>query len=316
MECLWNNLTTNLNSPLVLSWATFLVAVVALVVSYVALSQKRGSKVRCWVGIASFVEAEGYYIKEVIVENLKDKSIAIFDMYLQVGENVFIDLLNKNRVPTKPSESPDIIPPFELKIYSFYPPAFYECGLDVVENMEELLSQKKHKIVLSTNNGKVVARPKLTGWTPYGNYFSNYGTYIIQPCRLTYKGTSYKDRCFGAGVLYLAIITSNTGEEAQYPIYKKADIKVQFFSEVQFTEKCLANTEAIASFLQEQKEAGKISYDKLEIIDWQDIIMKRKYEFAKQEKVVVLNWIQYHIVAKIETLYIKFKEFIQRHKNS
>lgn len=305
--CVYNWIADNLID--ILQVAAFLVAVVALVVSWVALSQKKGCKIRCGIGLATSIESEGYYVKEVIVENLKDKSIAIYDMYLRIGVNTYIDLFNRPHHPGRPAITPDIIPPFEIKVYSFYPPVYYDCHNIKITNIDNLITRKDAKIVLSTNTGKVIADTNMKLWFPMSDFWGNHRTLLVRPQRLSYKGDTYKDRSYGRGVLYLAVITTKDCKEHEYPIYKDPSNKVGYFYKVKFNKECLANKDKVYQFLEEQKSVGNIDYEKLEIIDWSEEVKTLESSIHGEDEIQTSNWFQYRIIGKIETLYHNLKEF-------
>ena len=91
------------------------ISLVALIISIIALIYtvrtyllKAGSNVRGSFGMcSSSVSSEDQYVTIITLENLKDRAIVIFKIYLKIGHNYFLEIENFNGEPL-------ILKPFEL----------------------------------------------------------------------------------------------------------------------------------------------------------------------------------------------------------
>ena len=130
------------------SLASMVTALVALIVSIIALVYtakayllKSGAYIRGLYSICSSISCDDKYIHHMNLENLKDRAVVIFKIYLQVGHNYFIEIDDFE-------DNPLILRPFEIFYKEYDPIDLYSVGMGRIL-LNDLLDDKsaKQKIV-------------------------------------------------------------------------------------------------------------------------------------------------------------------------
>lgn len=292
----------------IISLTALLVSFVAAVYTIKTFWLKTGCKIRYWLSYRKTFESEDLYVRELVIENMKDKAITVYNIYIRFGHNIYIDLLSHPK-DIESTISPIIIPPYEIKVFTFYPQVLYTTQTNErVLNIGDMFAHiNDAKIILSTNYGRITAKKSLKGWNPYNNYWNNYYTTIVTPQRLCYDGITYKDVAYGTHIQYLAIITLRDNTKIKCPIYRIEDPKVNFFAKIDFSEESLKDQESLYDFLEEQKRKNLIDYNSIEIIDMRSTVDTLLNTYKKETNVRSLNWFQYKIYGPIITIYIEWK---------
>lgn len=304
-----------------ISCISLFVSVIVLLFTYKTYILKYGHKVRGWTGISYSITSSSNYFHTLILENLKDKDLIVFDIFVRFGHNIYLDMLDKDNL----NESYfHIIPALSTKEFRFGPAIEYTSGTDLV-NLSQLFANEKisKKIILSTNQGKVVVSPFKKGWSPISDYFNNYGTVIINPIRYYSDNSIYgrkgKEKeqtnpaidysTYGNQTLYLVIIKRKHFGLVTYPIWK--DAKVQYFSDIDFTEESLENKDSLKKFLLKAKANNKIDFETIDtIVDFQSYVNSIRKKYSTSPILLEAeNWYTYHITDKIQTYWYKLKEY-------
>lgn len=198
---------------LFISFAALIVAVVAAIFTIKTFYLKKGCKVAVQMSncLISSDNIEPY-VSQIILENRKDKEVTVYNIYVQYGEAIYLDLLHQN-----PNNSinrlikPILLPPFSVKIINLGPPIAYKDGMLRVENVYELFKCKKVEIVLSTNYGKVIAE-NVDIWEPPFRKQDN--VKIIYPIRQHYGGSNtYESPSIFTNTKFLVTITYPSGKK-------------------------------------------------------------------------------------------------------
>jgi len=241
---------------LIVSLVALVVAVIALVYAIRTYWLKAGERVRFTYSLSSSVYSEDKYIGSITLENLKDKALVIFEIYLKIGNSYFLEL-------KKFEESPLIIKPFEVYQKHFDPIIFYSVNTKRVK-LDHLLDDRKVKkqVVLSTTYGKHKARANITHWSPLKEYFENAFSAIIQPRWLIHKGTAY-----GSNVRFLLDITKKDGSDEVVPIYPD-DYRWNRLRNLTLTKEVLESKISLNAFICEKLEDGTINWKSFEIIEF------------------------------------------------
>lgn len=309
---------------ILVSSISLIVSTIVLLITYKTYILKYGHKVRGWIGISSSITSSYSYFHTLVLENLKDKDLVIFDIYVRFGHNIYLDMLDKDDL----NESYfHIIPALSAKEFRFGPAIEYISGTELVNSSQLFANNKANKtIVLSTNQGKVVVRPFKKGWSPISDYFKNYGTVIINPIRYYSDDSIYgrkgkeKERVnpaidygtYGNQTLFLVVLKRKHFGLVTYPIWRTS--KVQYFSNINFTEESLGSKESLKKLLLKEKSNKKIDFESIDtIIDFQSYVsdVRKKYTSAPIQ-FEAESWFTYHIVDKIQTYWYKFKEHYKR----
>jgi hypothetical protein len=124
--------------------------VIALSVSLTALFfivqnywRKSGTYVRGQFCVTSSAYAEEEYVSSITIENVKDRPVIIFKIYLLIGRNYYL-LLNDF------DHEPKILKPYETYTDHYSPVDFYSVNMNRIKLTEMLGSNKvKSRIVLT-----------------------------------------------------------------------------------------------------------------------------------------------------------------------
>lgn len=251
------------------SWVTaqsepaFFVSLVALIVAVIALSYtirsyrlKAGDKVRFSYSLQADVEEEDKYIRSITIENLKDKALVIFEIYLKIGNGLYLELEIFENAPL-------IIGPFEVYQKEFDPVIFYSSNMKRVK-LDHLFENEKIKpyVVLSTTNGEYRVKAYIRRWSPLGEYFGNAYAGIIQPRRLMHRG-----RAYGSQVRFLLDIEIHDGSRECIPIYSE-DYPRQPLRNLTLTKDSIETKDSFDAFIREKLSDGTINWKSYQIIEF------------------------------------------------
>lgn len=277
---------------------TLVISVVALVISIIALHYtinsfllKKGHRIRCDISTYSTIECDDKYISSITLENTKDRSTVIFSIYLKLGRNNFLLLEDFEHKPL-------ILKPFEVYYKEFEPILFYSANMSQVK-LDKLLNNDKvtHRIILSTTDGRYTVKASTKKWSPMSQFFKNFFTAIINPVRLSYNGKAY-----GSNVKYL-VEFKKRGDENYVIVLHEGDDKLKKFQNLQFTKDSLQSKEKLKSFLLNQKSKKVISFDEIDVIDFQEKINKATANYRKEKvELEAYSFFRYYIVGRVITI--------------
>lgn len=254
-------------------WYTAVALGVGLIALFVATKnyrRKSGIQIRGGFTSTSSISCEDQYISSIVLENLKDRAVTIFAIYLRIGPSNYVEL-------EAFEESPLILKAFETYQKEYGPVEFYEFnGRKLAFN--ELLKNDdvKKRIVLSTGDGRYVVPAFLKRWDPISDYFRNHMTVIARPIRTTYKGEA-----IGGNVRFAVEITSQEGREHLVLIHP-SDYNVWRFTNFVLTKEALKTKEELEKYLNEQRATGKLVCSKFVIHDMEK--WRNEKEFSRKPK--------------------------------
>lgn len=288
------------------------VSCIVLIYTYRTWRLKRGQSVRASLGISA---TNKHYVSNLIIENLKDRDLVIFGIYLKFGSNVYIDLLD---IDTHFDSYHHIIPSLSTRIFELGPVLYYtEHSFEV--DIEKLLQDwTAGTIILQTNIGKVKAKKIKSGWHPISQYFRNYGTHYIKAHRLYTREavpsthhqsenfidySSYDDR-----VRY--VVTIKFVGEKTYDFEVPSSKNYIPFQKLNFTSEILSSVDTLRQYLIESRENNLIEFeDIVQIVNIAEIIQSNKDRFDLTPSgytIQIMNKFQYHVIWKIKTLLYNF----------
>src|SRR6266496_1353784 len=156
----------------------------------------------------SSVSCEDKYVGSVTIQNLKDRAVVLFKIFMQVGHTYYIELEDCTNHPVT-------LEPFGILHREYDPIDHYSSGTHRV-HLNELLDAKgvRQRLVLATSEGRYVIRHWIPRWDPVHLFFKNHYTGIIRPQRSTYKGKAY-----GSNAKYVVHVKLLDGKEEVIPIY-------------------------------------------------------------------------------------------------
>ena len=289
-------------TSLAVSIVAMIISVIALVYTAKTYLLKSGANIRGSYGFCSASQAcEDQYITSITLENLKDRAVVVFKVYLRLGHNYFVEIEDFE-------DKPLILKPFEAYKKEYDPIDFYGINLDRID-INRLFSNKKVKktIVLSTSDGKYVISSRIEFWDPVIDFFRNHMTAVIRPVRSIYKGKSY-----GINAKYIVEFKMDKGKEEVVPIYPR-DYEIKKFKRFRLTKESLASKEALEEYLNNQ--VGEALLDCKDIVV-HDIETWRNEAYERDYKTVIearyYNWFVYHVGGPIMT---RISNYQLRRKN-
>src|SRR5882724_6887131 len=249
---------------------TIAISLIALFLTARNFLRKAGVYVRGVFSTASSRQCDDQYVAEVILENLKDRAVTIFAIYLKLGRHCYLELENLE-------DKPLILKAFETYQKQFGPIEFYSVSMRRVDLNALFANHKiKKRVVLSTSDGKYTVPSNMRRWSPVYNYFRNYMTIVARPIR-----TSLKGRDLGGNVKFVIEFIPENGEEEIVLIHPR-DYELRMFRNFSLTQESLSSKEALEQFLQKKKEEGKLQSAKIVVHDLQEW-REKKHDSYKME---------------------------------
>lgn len=293
------------------------VSIWALRTAIKSLNLKCGNKIIGYYNICSDTDSSTPYIYEILLQNLKDKEVAIQNIYIRFGKNIYLDMLCKDVYDSYVN----IIPPFGTLLLRFGPAYRYVNGHDTVDIRHLITQRNKGQIILSTYRGKVKVGRIKKGWSPTGDYFKNYGTQHIEPLKFytqesVYGNGKLKNKAidyssYGDQVKYIVRLQEGD-KKIEYKIFAHNQHQVNKFKNLKFTESNLKTDESLRAFLLNERKDGRIAFDDIiEIINFGDFIEEDRKEAMQYGKPYIPkeeNWFEYYVQDKFITVGHNIKE--------
>lgn len=128
------------------------------------------------------------YIKELRLENRKDKAITIYFVFLKIGNNIYLELQNHE-------DNPLILKAFESYQSKLDLIAGYTSNATFVNISRAFLDDSISKeIVLATGSGKFHIRKKIKHWHAREAFFQKPEVSLITPFVVAHRGTIVGNR--------------------------------------------------------------------------------------------------------------------------
>ena len=257
---------------------------------------KSGIDIRGTFGVASSIYSQDAYVHSVTLENMKDRAVIIFKVFLELGYGYYIELESRE-------DDPLILGPFGAFKASYDPIDMYSVNMRRIR-LDEMLQDRKvrRRLVVSTSHGRYNVRRSLQRWDPLADFFDNHLTAVIRPLRSTYRGKAY-----GSGTKYIVRVVMDGGKEEVIPIHPR-DHEGRRFKRFRLTKEALASRDALESFLIERAVAGDLPCSDLEVLDleeWRSRLYDR--DITETIEAVPRGWFIYRIVGRVITIYDNWK---------
>lgn len=271
-----------------------LVPFIGLIALYFAVRnyrRKSGIHVRGQLIISSTIIAEDKYISSITLENLKDRSVIIFKIFIRVGRNYYIEIDDFEG-------EPKILKSYESFTCNYEPVDFYYLNMRRIK-MNKLLDYRNSKIriVLSTSHGKYVVKKFIKQWDPMFDFFRNHLTACISPMYPTEKVGHY-----GSEFKYLVKIDSKDGRTNKIPVYAD-DINYPKFKNFALTLEAISSRENLEAYLSEQATNGNLECNKIEVIDAEKL-RERNYGHTYEQTLEAehISWFTYNVLGRLLTI--------------
>lgn len=268
----------------------FFVSVIALFVATKNYRRKTGMFVRGIFSVTSDIDCEDEYVSEIILENLKDRAVTIFNIYLKIGHSYYLEVENFENSPLL------------LKAYETYKNRYGPIELYGINNnkikIDNLLNNRSisKKIVLSTSDGKYVISNQILRWSPIGDFFQNHYTAVIHTSRMVYK-----EKHVGSNIKFVIELVLENGIE-QIITIRPRDYQLKMFNNFQLTRDSLESVESLKLFLQEKIDEGKLICSSFNVHDVQEWKNRRmSFYTGKTIEAEYIGFFKYHILGRLAT---------------
>ena len=228
------------------------------------------------------------------MENLKDRPVSVYKIYLEVGHGLHIEVEDF-------TESPLSLEAYSVYQQKYDPIEFYSHGFSRVTGF---LDDKKtrHRIVLTTSQGRYYPKrgTKTFDDPLLDTILRNYTTGVVHPERLPYKGHSY-----GSEAKFIITLNNADGREEVIPIYPR-DYQIRKFRNFALTREAIESQQALEEFLQEQLACGKLSCLSIDVVD---LDTHREDVFKEYHEIMTLSpqgWFSNKVLGRALTLWEKF----------
>lgn len=288
--------------PPPLTLLPILISLVALWVAVKNYYRKNGIELRGSFQITSSRSCEDRYVSNILIENIKDRSTTIFDIYLKVGHSIYIHLVEFD-------ENPLILKPYETYQKQFGPIEFYGFNLRKVDINDLLANHKlKKRLVLSTSDGKYAVPRRIGSWNPVVEFFSNHLTGILQPVP-----SRYKDTDLGSNIKYVVEVTDQLDKVQIVPVGRN-DHDIGVFRNFRLTKESLASKAELELFLLDRQIDGKLNVKDFSVYDidmWRE--QHHRDYLEKAVKIDSDSFVRYHLIGRWFT-YRQNREMRQKNK--
>ena len=297
-------------------YVNIILTIIVLIYTFRTWNLKRGQSVRasCQISIT-----DKPFISSVIIENLKDRDLVIYGIYLKFASNVYLDLLDIDFSQDKYNH---IIPALSSRIFELGQPLFYTKGIVLVD-MEDIIKNNSYSIILRTSEGKITAKNIKNGWHPR----SLTGTYYIRPSRYYtknavpnthYQSEQYIDyTSFDNSIQYVATIKISDDLTYDFEIPPRRNYIP--FQKLRFTAETLQSSDTLYQYLLKSRSEQLIQFEqiiKIENIKQKiDGYKKGLIDEPKYSKVIALDnfqFLRYKFSFRLKTLCSKIKKLTHR----
>jgi len=232
---------TTINTPQLI--ATVILGAIGINLAWKNYRRKSGLDLRAAFTTASSVECNDRFVSSVTVENLKDRTLTIYAIYIQLSVNYYVLLKDFKNMPYS-------LKPYESLHLEFGPIQFYSINTNAIDLNPLFADDKvKKRIVLSTSDGKYIIRSPIRKWDPIQDFFKNYGTAIIRP-----RVLKYKDHFIGGNIRYFVDFTNQKGNSEVITLLNDDYSK---FKKFRLTKESLESVATLENYLNERKKGWR-----------------------------------------------------------
>ena len=280
----------------ILSALTLSAALIGLIYAYRSDSRKSGTEITGTFSWVSSFDTEDVYIGTVTLQNMKDRAVIIYSIYLEIGHGHFLEIEDC-------VDDPLVLEPFGVCHKSYGPVDFYASNLNRVRLNNVLEDRKtRRRIILSTSSGRYTVDENIRQWTPIAVGFRNQFTGWFRAYRSTYEGKIY-----GSRIRFRVRLTTTGGKERTVAIHSSAD-RYNVFADFKLTAEALKSKESLEEFLWERAVSGELPCSDLEVVDWESHRNAFRKELRPQVfDVEAQTWFTYYVLGWLWTRWKDFK---------
>ncbi|MCF5189604.1 hypothetical protein [Pseudomonas simiae] len=288
------NLLISISSLLI---ATLSLAIALIVLFYAAYQfiLKRGAGFYGAFSVSSSVWSNQRYVGEVILENTKDKAAAVSAIYLRIGRNIYLELINY-------SDSPKIIAPFETIKISFREGVSGYISSTFKVDLDTLLAGRSPRktLIIATPQGISKVKSYKTLWNVYIESLKNHLIVPVHPVRKYHNEKYYSD-----ALQYIITSTDINGQIEEHRLYRGCTYAINGISVI--TDK-FSNIDDLNEFLTTQRTFSHVFKAERAGYSYND------YESYTEIKIKHYGFFGTHILGTIFTKLRRFS-FHRKSKN-
>ena len=157
---------------------SLLVAILGVWFAVAQYRLKRSTQINGSVFFSQSAFFNDSYPHQIVLQNLKDKSEAIFGIHIRLSSNIYITMEDLE-------DSPIVIQPFETLVRNYKALSFYGGNCHKVDINQAIQEGGGGVVVLTTNKGKYVTKQRKHYWSPILDSLNNAAISALQPERIT-----------------------------------------------------------------------------------------------------------------------------------
>lgn len=303
----------SIQSPELIAWlqalSTFF-AFIALILSVIAVyftvitfRMKKGFYVR---GICSWssgsVATNDPYVHEVVIENLKDRAIVIFGIYLKLGHGLTLTIERFDNEPL-------VIRPFEVYKKKYDPVDGYSFNMKRVRISDIIDYKENYSLILSTTDGLIKAKKPPAIKNPTYDWFKNHLAITLETDRTNVNGKSY-----GGATKYVVEVYEGSEIVERIALYGD-DHKYAWFRDIGGKLEDLDSESSVKNLFESVlKDKGFENRRRVEVIDYAMVLHKRYEGYILDPTVLKKrSWIIVHGLGRLLTA-IKTRKMIRENR--
>ena len=289
-------------SSMASSWPG-IVALVAALISAFALGfafksdrRKTGTDIRCTFSVTHRRVSHEAWVTNLSLRNGKDRSIAIYQIYLESGHGFFVEVEDL-------ASSPVILEPYGAWYREYEPVDAYVGNLcrwtEIFESWP-----RRQRILLITSEGRHIAKlPKPTFDPALYGHLKNHATVLVKPQRLKIDGQYY-----GTKARYLCAITNGAGQRREFPMY--GDPLTNYVeNQLIVNDDILSTVDNVRAFLQSELRAGRLPGVMVEVFDLAPQVEAMNESYMDSAPFTPLGWFEYRVVNRLITMLSRRKRY-------
>ena len=276
--------------------ASFAIAVLALVYTVRGDQRKTGMDIHYSFSVASSIWSKEKWVAEVRLENMKDRSVTIYKIYLEVGHGLYVEVEDF-------TENPMTLGPYSVYQKEYDPIEFYSEGMSLITGVLDNENVRR-RIVLTTSQGRHNPKPgiKAEDDPMVDSILKNYWTGVVRPVRWSFKG-----RCYGSEAKYIVTFEGNGGKEETVPIYPD-DYRIKKFRDFGLTKASLQSKNALERLIQTEMTAGTLSCNAFEVFDLAPVRSRMLKDYSTSITVDLQGWFSHNVLGKCLTVWERWAQ--------
>lgn len=299
--------TLTLISILISVIGALLSLLVAILGVWFAVAQYRLKRSIEMNGSVSFSQNISYndkYPNQIILQNLKDKSEAIFGIHIKISNNIYITMENLE-------DSPIVIEPFETLVRNYKPLSFYGYNGYKVDINQAIQESSRWVVVLTTNKGKYVTKQRKHYWSPILDSFNNVLISPLEIIRITDTFPNGYEHTIPSNAKFIIRYSQNNDPKATFVYGEKLGFRdnSDIFG---LTPDALVDKQSLYEHLIKLDSlytTHNIDINSIEVINISELPEQKRFDnfYNQSAKQTPHSWLVVHVLGKAITVFRAYK---------